>query len=88
MPHLTIFGSPKYAPIHSKYGQISQICMFLFSAHCCPWLRLVTTDGGVLFSTEITQFWPVLTNFGHFVANLRKFGVLFIGLNIMVVYQN
>ena len=30
-------------------------------------------QAGVLFSLENAKFWPILTNLGYFVANLRTF---------------
>ena len=48
-----------------------------------PYLILVTTGGGVLFwdcvlfSIENAKFWPVFTNLGYFVANLRTFWCMF-----------
>ena len=41
---------------------------------------------GVLFSIENAKFWPILTNLGYFVANLRTFWCT--GLNNVAVYQN
>ena len=51
------------------------------SQHC-------RTGSGVLFNMENATFWPILANFGTFVANLRTFSGAFSGLNNVVVYQN
>ena len=42
-----------------------------------PLLVIVTTDVGVLFGINNERFWPVLANFGSFVANSRKFWCTF-----------
>ena len=42
----------------------------------------------VLFTIENAKFWPILTNLGCFVANLRFFCILFTVLNNVAVYQN
>ena len=43
---------------------------------------------GVLSSIKKAKSWPIWVNLGYFVAKLVTFGVLFIGPNCMVVYQN
>ena len=43
---------------------------------------------GVLFNKENAKSWPILTNLGYFVANMRTLGVFFTGLNNVAAYQN
>ena len=43
---------------------------------------------GVLFGIENAKCWPILTNLGYFVANLRTFGELFTDLDNVAKYQN
>ena len=58
---------------------------FPFGSIVYTYLTFVTTSGsGVLFSNRCTffakrtrnvgLFWPLLTPFGHWIANLRTFG--------------
>ena len=43
---------------------------------------------GVIVDMENAKFWPILTNFGYYVRNLRTFCVLFTGLNNVAKLTN
>ena len=56
----------RHSPIHTWYlSQLPQLAVVYFF------------QTGVLFGIENAKFWPILTNRGYFVANLRTFWCTF-----------